>query len=170
MKKQLCLSILALSLYVCPAFAQGQSISTPKESLYSMSLFATLEQMDKSWGDRQENPRDNYGRANYKNMVVQQDLNITDGLPSQHGEYRVEYLDSEALIDRYKRLKKAFPVIVVYPMKNEGTMLKIGFNLYWVSYKNGRFLYALSDWSHVFLRYDREKEVYTIDQIKLGGV
>jgi hypothetical protein len=118
--------------------------------------------MDKEWGSQT--------RTNYHNMIVEKDRNITKGLPSQLGDYRVEYLDSQELIDRYKKLRKEFAILVAYPMVNEGERLEISFNVYWISYKKGSLNYSLSDWSKVHFRYDCEKREYVVSEVKLGGI
>jgi hypothetical protein len=118
--------------------------------------------MEKEWGSQ--------AHTDYHNMIVEKNRNITEGLPSQRGEYRVEYLDSQELVDRYKKLRKEFPILVAYPMANEGERLKITFNVYWISYKKGRLNYGLSDWSKVYIRYDCEKREYVVDEVKLGGI
>jgi hypothetical protein len=114
--------------------------------------------MSKSWGD------------DYRHMIVEKDRAITDDLPSQLGEHRVEYLDLQGLIDRHKKLRKEFPILVASPMKNEGERLEITFTVRHISYKKGRLNYALSDWVNVYFRYDCEKREYVIDEVKLGGI
>jgi hypothetical protein len=157
MTKQFTLTLLAIALLSSSAVAQ-----TPQQpleaNLYYRALFAGLDKMSKSYGN------------NYHHVIVQKERGITDGLPSQLGEHRVEYLDSQGLIDRYKKLRKEFPILVARPMKNEGERLNITFTVWHISYTKGRLNYAVSDWVDAYFRYDCEKREYVIDEVKLGGI
>jgi hypothetical protein len=53
---------------------------------------------------------------------------------------------------------------------DDGTRLRIAFNVYWISYKKHGLFFSLSDWSNVYFRYDCEKRDFVIDEVKLGGV
>lgn len=74
------------------------------------------------------------------------------------------------MIDRHKKLRKEFPILVAYPMVNEGERLEITFNVYWINYKKRSLNYALSDWSKVYFRYECDKREYVVDEVKLGGI
>ncbi|MCA1630417.1 MAG: hypothetical protein LC785_11735 [Acidobacteria bacterium] len=159
-----------LLLLTTSAFSQERKIPVVEHNLYDRALFASLGKMDKEWSHIDDAAMGNRIRIDYHNMIVEKNRNITEGLPSQLGEYRVEYLDAQELIDRYKRLRKEFAILVAYPMVNEGERLEITFNVYWIGYIKGRLFYALSDWSKVYFRYDCEKREYVVEQVKLGGV
>jgi hypothetical protein len=169
MTKQPLLILLVVALLSCSAIAQ-----TPKQpveaNLYSRALFASLGEMDKSWGNVDNSVRGSRVRTDYHDMIVEKNRDITEGLPSQLGEYRVEYLDVQGLIGRYKKLRKPFAILVVRPMENEGERLKISFTVYWISHEKGSLNYGLSDWSNVYFRYNCEKREYAIDEVKLGGI
>ena len=124
--------------------------------------------MNKEWGHI--TGLDSEIRTDYHNMIVERNLHITEGLPSQLGEYRVEYLDPGDLIERYKKLRKDFAILVVYPMVNDKERLRITFNVYWITYEKRSLSYALSDWSNVYFRYDCENKKYVVDEVKLGGI
>ena len=155
---------LVLLLLLLPYSSVSQQRSKPviENNLYYRALVASLEKMDREWGK--------IGKTDYHNMIVEKNRNITEGLPSELGEYRVEYLEQQGLIDRYKRLRKEFPILVIYPMVNEGVRLEITFKVYWMSYKKSSLNYALSDWSKVYFLYDCNKREYVIDEVKLGGI
>jgi hypothetical protein len=133
-----------------------------ENNLYYRALFASLHKMHNEWGKIDD--------TDYHNMIVERNRDITEGLPSQLGEYRVEYLYSEELISRYKKLRKPFPILVAYPMLNKAERLEVAFNLYWISYKNRALIYSLSEWSMVYFRYDCGKREYVVDEVKLGGI
>ena len=141
-----------------------------ENNLYYRALYATLDKMNLSSGAIKY-ANGEPGPIDYHNMVVQKNRDITEGLPTQLGAYNVEYLDSQGLIERYKKLRKDFAILVVYPMdNNDGTRLRIAFNVYWISYKKNRLNFGLSDWSNVYFRYDCEKRDFVIDEVKLGGI
>lgn len=155
-----------LLLLVVAFLSSSTTAQTTKQlteaNLYYRALFASLDKMDREWGGQ--------GRTDYHNMVVQNNRSITEGLPSRLGDYRVEYLEPQELIDRYKKLRKEFAILVAYPMVNEGERLEITFNVYWISYKKSSLNYALSDWSKVYFRYECDKREYVVDEVKLGGI
>ena len=137
----------------------SQSNTPPADiNLYSLAMSASLDKMEKSWG------------AEYRNMIVESTFELTDDLPTQFGEHRVEYLGYQELADRYKKLRKEFNVLHIHPMKIEDGKLKIGITVHSFSYKKGRYYYGLSDWSKVFFRFDCEKKEFVIDEVKLGGI
>ena len=103
-------------------------------------------------------------------MLVQKDNEITDGLPSQLGDYRVEYLDYREQIDRYKKLRKEFSILKIGSMQSDGARLRIVISVYYLSYKKHKLLLGLSDWSEVEFRYDCEKQKYIVSSVKLGGI
>lgn len=154
--------VLLLLLLTSSALSQQRNTPVIENNVYYRALFASLEKMDREWGK--------IGNTDYHNMIVETNRNITVGLPSQLGNYRVEYLERQELIDRYKRLRKEFAILVAYPMVNEGERLQITFNVYWISYKKSSLNYALSDWSKVYFRYECDKREYVVDEVKLGGI
>ena len=164
------LTIIFLLLLTSSALSVQTNTSSVENNLYYRALFASLEKMDKEWGKFADTAMGSRIRINYHNMIVEKNPYITERLPDQHGDYRVEYLESKELIDRYKMLRKEFDILVAYPMVNEGERLKITFNVYWMSYKKSHLFYALSDWSTVYFCYDCGKRKYVVDEIKLGGI
>ena len=162
---KLLIPVAVILLLASSAQSQQRSAPPVESNLYSRALFASLEKMDKEWGriDRAIPP-------DYHQMIVERDRNITDGLPAQSGDYRVEYLDPQQLVDRYKKLRKAFPILVAFPMVDNGERVKVSFNLSWFSYEKRRLTYALDGGSHVYFRYDCEKREFVIDEVMLWGV
>jgi hypothetical protein len=155
-------------LFVLPVYPQEKGAAAKEENLYSKALFASIIEMEKSNGHID----DSYLgiRTDYHHMLVEKDLGITDDLPEQLGEYRVEYLDTQNQIARCKKLRKPFSMLKIQPMKSEGARLKIQVTVYWVKYKKSRLYFGLSDWSDVEFRYDCETQSFVISNIKLGGI
>jgi hypothetical protein len=158
-----------IPLFCAVCFSQSDKTSIKEDNLYSTALFASIVKMDKSWG----NIDDSFGgkiRTNYHQMIVEDDPEITGGLPSQVGDYRVEYLDTQALIRRYKKLGKSFSILTLHAIRNEGSLLRITVSVYDFSYEKKKLIFAISDWSDVEFRYDCEKQSYIISDVKLGGI
>lgn len=126
--------------------------------------------MDKSWGHIDDSDGGSRIHTDYHRMLVQKDNEITDGLPSQLGDYRVEYLDYREQIDRYKKLRKEFSILKIGSMQSDGARLRIVISVYYLSYKKHKLLLGLSDWSEVEFRYDCEKQKYIVSSVKLGGI
>ena len=162
---KLLIPVAVILLLASPALSQQRSAAPVENNLYYRALFASLEKMDKEWGRI-----DPAIRSDYHQVIVERNLHITDGLPAQSGDYRVEYLDPQQLVDRYKKLRKAFPILVAFPMVNNGERVKVSFNLSWFSYEKRRLTYSLDGGSHVYFRYDCEKREFVIDEVMLWGV
>jgi len=126
--------------------------------------------MQKIWGDIDDSLLNARIRTNYHNMWIERNPEITDSLPTQVGDFHVEYLDNRELIERYKKLRKEFAVLHIHPMSSDGSNLKIGISVYYVSYKKRRLMLGLSDWSDVEFRFDSDAQKYVISSIKLGGI
>jgi hypothetical protein len=169
-KRFMVLNVIVLSCTLS-VFSRESQIPVKKDNLYSVALFASLSEMEKSWGDINDSDGGSRIRTDYRNVPVEKDPEITDGLPSQQGDYRVEYLDSREQMDRYKRLGKAFAILRIRPMQSDGsTTLKIQVSVSYLTYKRHRISFAISDWSDVEFRYSCEKQRFIVSGVKLGGI
>jgi Gram-negative bacterial TonB protein C-terminal len=148
----------------------GCGTSVEAENLYAVALFVSLAEMQKSWGEIDDSDGGSRVRTDYHRMPVEKDPVITDQLPAQFGEHRVEYLDTESQIARCKKLRKEFAILRVRPIQAGGGLLKIQVSTSWVSYKKGRLMFAVSDWSDVEFRYDCEKQNFVVSSVRLGGI
>ena len=72
------------------------------------------------------------GGRDYLNRIVEHNIFLTQKLPTQIGEYRIEYLNGDELVAKYKRLRKPFPILSMRPIVNEEGMLRIGLGDYLV--------------------------------------
>jgi hypothetical protein len=155
----LCVTLLfcspVLSQYVDPRTGTSRNKDT---GLYELALGASLDKMEKSWG------------AKYHNAIVESFFEITEKLPTEFGAHRVEYLGYQELGERYKKVREAFDVLHMHPMKIENGKLTVDITVHSFSYKKHRYFYAISDWSSVTFRFDCEKKEYVIDDVKLGGI
>jgi hypothetical protein len=156
---------LVMLLSSLSALAQAGGTAAKTDNLYSKALFASMAEMEKEWSGI----NDGYD-TNYHHMLVAQKPEITEGLPSEFGDYHVEYLDTQAQVGRYKKLGKEFAILEIHPIQSDGAELKINISVSYVSYKKGRLMLAVSDWSDVELRYDCEKRNYVVSSVKLGGI
>jgi hypothetical protein len=148
--------------------AQSSPSGTNETNLYSVALKTSIFEMEKNWGHIDDSSSG--VRTDYRHMIVEQASSITEGLPTEFENHFVEYLDYQALADRYRKLGKPFAVLEIHPMQNEGKTLKITIVVYWSSYKKGRFLRGVSDWSNVELQYDCDKQQFVVSSVKLGGI
>ncbi len=92
-KRSIVLSFILL-LCAITGFPQKSQIPAKKDNLYSVALFASLSEMEKSWGHIDDGDGGSTIRTDFRHVLVEKEPEITDGLPSQQGDYRVEYLDS----------------------------------------------------------------------------
>jgi hypothetical protein len=150
--------------------AQPNQSETQQENLYALALKTSVLQMEKEYGHIDDTVLGERTRTNYRHMIVEEDPLITKGLPTEFENHFVEYLDSAALVKRYKKLGKSFATLVIRPMQNEGKTLKIEVVVYWISYKKGHLQLGLSDWSNVEFHYDCDKQQFIVSSVKLGGI
>lgn len=163
------LSIL-LILFVLPLLSQDKGAATTEENLYFRALFASVAQMEKSYGHMDDSIAGTRLSTDYHHMLVESDPAITSELPEQFGDYHVEFLDTQNQIAKCKRLRKPFAILKIQPMKSEGPRLKIQVTIYWVEYKKSKLVYALSDWSDVEFSFKCETQRFVISNVKLGGI
>jgi hypothetical protein len=160
---------LASLMLAFPAVTQEGKTSFKEDNLYSMALFAGIAEMDKSWSHIDDSNGTTI-LTDYHNMTVEQDSEITKELPSQFGDYRATYLDPSGQIAKYQTVGKAFSILRIHPVRNNGARLEIRVTVSHFSYEKRRLTYALSGWSTVEFRFDCEKQKYVVSAVKLGGI
>jgi hypothetical protein len=143
--------------------ALPQTSTTPDSNLYLKALSACVEKQVEDYG-KLGLERD------YLNRIVEYNLFLTQNLPAKIGEHRIEYLNGDELIARYKRLRKRFPILSMRPMTNDQGMLRIGLADYWFSYEKRALNYSLEGGCNVYFRYDCEQKLYVFDRVDLWGV
>ena len=160
--------VLLLAVSRIPARPQDRA-SAAEDNLYSQALFASLPEMEKSWGQIDDSYQ-GVVRTDYRHMRVEKAPGITDGLPNKVGDFSVEFLDRQEEVARYKRQRKGFSILGISPMQNHGAELEITISVYYVRFAKGRLLSGLSDWSTVTFHYDPEAQKFVIASVKLGGI
>ena len=162
-----CIALLLCSFSVS---SQEGAMSAKRDNLYSLALFASLSEMEKSWGHLDDSDNGSNIRTDYRHMLAEKDPEITDGLPSQLGEFRVEFLDDQQQIDRYHQLRKGYSILRIRPIQNDGSTLRVEVSVSYVRFEKSKFIHGVSDWSDVEFRYDCEQQKYVITSVKLGGI
>ena len=168
-KRSVVFSLILLLGAVC-GFPQNGGERAKEDNLYSVALFSSIAEMEKSWGRFDDSQGLNAIRTDYRHMLVEKDPEITDHLPLQLGSFQVEYLDRQAQIDRYKRRGKGFSILRIHPMQSDGSLSKINISVSYLTYEKRRFLLAFSEWSDVEFRYDCESQKFIVSSVKLGGI
>jgi hypothetical protein len=161
-------AVLVLVTVFVPA--QSKQSETHEDNLYALALKTSILQMEKEYGHIDDTVLGERTRTDYRHMIVQEDPLITKGLPTEFGNHFVEYLDSQALVERFKKSGKPYAALVIQPMQNEGKTLKIAVVVYWISHNKGHLQLGLSDWSNVELHYDCDKQQFIVSSVKLGGI
>jgi hypothetical protein len=163
---------LGLVLFLaCTHVSGGQQQGTSYEgNLYQRALAASIDEMEKSWGKIDDSCCNGRIRTDYRHLIVEKTDVISDEWPSQFDNHRVEYLDAQGLIDRYRRLRKEFSILRVYSLRDRGGQLEIHISVYWIKAKKKKLFYGYSDWSVVTFQYDCERRAWDITEVKLGGI
>ncbi len=139
-------------------------------NIYAVSLKVGIEEMKKQWDQIDDSMGGERVRTDYKDVIVQQDTFITGHLPSMLGDSRIQYLDHDQLIARFKKLKKCFSSLVIQPAEIDNDRIKVTVTVYWISYKKRMLQCALSDWSTAYFRFDCNERKYVFDKVELGGI
>jgi hypothetical protein len=161
--------ILVSASYAAQARSQAATETGKGNDLYATALIASITEMEKQWGNLDDSNGDRI-RTDYKHMIVEENPDLTDGLPTEFGPNRVDYLSDRALIGRYKAQKKKFLILVIHPIKTDGSLLTIGISMHWVSYRKGRLLFEIEGGSEVTSALNCGSETYKVSSVKLSGI
>jgi hypothetical protein len=153
-------------LIASSSLAQDFNVVTKQGNLYAAALFASMSQMDKEWGRIDATPNGSI-RTDYHHMIVKKS-EMTEKLPDRAGDYQIEVLDARELVERYRKLRKGFAILVIHPMKNEGAALTVNIGVFWFSHKKTQSSYAFADSSEVEFRYECEKRDWVVSKVQLG--
>jgi hypothetical protein len=166
----LLISLLVIVPQLETSASQNSGPSEHEESIYTRALSASLEKMTRQWGDRDDSLSGAQIRTDWKNIIVEKFPEITDGMPSRLGDVGIQYFDVRELIERSRKMRKPFSVLIAHPMKTEGSRLKVSYTFAWFEYRKGMAQFAVDSWSNVFFSYDQGSQRYIVDEVKLGGV
>ena len=106
----------------------------------------------------------------YNNRVVEYDYILTSKLPTQFGGIKVEYLNTDMLVERYKKNRKEVEILSMRPMQSDGANLTVNIPYYFFSSKKRNFNYALAGGCNVEFNYDSQKKQFTLAKTVLWGV
>lgn len=121
-------------------------------SLYQLSLMAYVE------------AKANQGSTD-NNIVVMDSSVVHDShaveiFPSKIGSATVEYLTSESIKKRHRRIGKDFPVVEILPMRNSHDLLVVGCAEHRVSVRHGKLVLGIFGGYEVSWRFDCSKNEY----------
>ncbi|HLW54341.1 MAG TPA: hypothetical protein VKW06_16005 [Candidatus Angelobacter sp.] len=163
------LAVFCSLLIVSPSSLPQNSNAAPRQdNLYAAALYASIAQMDKEWSRVDKTPEDSIP-TDYRHMIVKKS-EMAEKLPDRAGDYQIEVLDPRELVERYRKLRKGFAILVFHPMKNEGTALTVNIKVFWYSHKRTASSYIFSGSTDVEFRYDCEKRDWVISKVQLSGV
>lgn len=165
------LSLLAVAFFlVCPTSPQTSTAAPNLDNLYFKALSASISEMGKSWAHIDDSDHGSSIRTDYHHVVVAKNSLPSDNLPEQFGDYRIEYLDADQLVARYKKLRKPFAVLEIGSMQGDSATLKVSISKSWFSYKKGHRLFEVEEGSEVTFRFDCETQRFVVSNVKLWGV
>jgi hypothetical protein len=146
------------------AFSQTKPVPQNEDNLYAVALSACVKKEFEEYGDTSSSGR------NFFNRIVEYDRSLTENLPTQFGDFKVEYLNTEDLSQRYKKTRHRLSVFRMFPMWNEGATLKINLSHYYVSVSKRNFLYELEGGCRTEFKFDSPKERIVLSKVELWGV
>jgi hypothetical protein len=164
------LLVACVAFITIPVSAQSKPSEKEETSLYWLALKTSILQTEKDAGHIDDSILGERTRTDYRHMIVEKDLVITDGLPTEFENHSVEYLDHQGLVARYRKLRKSYSILVIRPIQNEGAALKVAVGVYWVSYEKHRLQFGLEGWGDVEFRYDCDKQQFVLSSVKFGGI
>jgi len=175
MAKQSSLFFLFFGLCVANAFSQVQVKTITGTNLYERALSACVTEQLKQYGNQSSETR-----LHLMNRIIERDDFLTDKLPTQVGEIKIEYLDRQAIVDRYKKKRDdkkrdeesrvEIPVSVISPIWNEGNILKISLRDWWISYKKRVYNQGLEGGCIVDFKFDSQLDDFVITKTDLWGI
>lgn len=164
MAKLFALIFLFFSFFADNALAQNIAASQDEDNLYAVALSACVKKEFEEYGNIASSGR------TFFNRIVEYDLHLTEKLPTQFGDFKIEYLTGGELLERYKKTRQKLSVFKMFPMRNEGAILKINLSHYYASVSKKRFLYELEGGCQTEFKYDSPKEKFVLSKVELWGV
>lgn len=158
------LSTIAISALPREVIAQAFA----HDNLYYQALLATLEKKKSIYADR-------INRSEYETIVVAHNVSGVPhvwfkDLPSKIASYPIEYLGPDELSQKYKKLKKKFPILVVRPMRNDGASIKIEITDYRFDFSDKRNGYSLEGGTVITFHFDCDKGFFVLADAEVWGV
>jgi hypothetical protein len=145
--------------------SQTKAASQDVDNLYAVALSACVRKEFDEFGKIESLER------TFFNRIVEYDLLLTERLPTQFGDFKIEYLNAEGLSERYKKTRQRLSVLKMFPMQNEGAILKISLSHYFVSVpKRRNYVYELEGGCLTEFKYDSSQVKFVLLKVELWGV
>ena len=145
-------------------FSQVKAMPMTESNLYARALNACIAKEAEAYGKPGTN------RADYENLIVESNIYLTDKLPKQFGQTKIEYLNANELRQRFEKTREKIPVLSLRPIINEGTTLVISIGNYWFSYKKKSYAYALEVGCTVRFNFDGRQQSIALTKIDFWGI
>ena len=157
--------LLVFGLLPGKALSQTKAASQDEDNLYAVALSACVKKEFEEYGNIESS------RRTFFNRIVEYDPLLTVRLPTQFGEFKIEYLNAEGLSERYEKTRRELSVFKIFPMQNEGPILKISLSHYFVSVPKRRsYVYALEGGCQTEFNYDSQQGKFRLLKVELWGV
>ncbi|HKO45891.1 MAG TPA: hypothetical protein VJU84_21620 [Pyrinomonadaceae bacterium] len=165
MEKPFALLLLLFGFLAGNPLPQTKAASQNKNNLYAIALSACVKKEFEEYGYMESSGRTFYNR------IVEYDRLLTKNLPTQFGDFKIEYLNEEDLSERYKKTRKKLSVLRIFPMENDGAILKIDLPHLYVSVpKRRHYVYEMEGGCQTEFKYDSSQENFILSKVKLWGV
>ena len=169
----MCKSLALVFIFSLPTLAQISA-----DTLYAKGLRACLEKEVASYSK--------FSSRDLRNVIVVKDDKLTEGLPFQLGEIKVQYLSGDQLALAYKNRstekkneRREIPIIELIPIHDNEGKLYFAYKNYWFSYseKGGFFTqkkrvfgFALEGGCHAEIGFDEVEKRFVIGKVELWGI
>jgi hypothetical protein len=123
-----------------------------EKSLYELSLAAYIEAKAQQGGS---------GNSTIvlSNCVLN-DSHVIETFPTKIGQSTIEYLNEEAIIERFKKLGKEFTVVAILPMRNRDGLLRVGCAEYRAGVRHRKLVLGVFGGYDIHWRIDCSKNQY----------
>ena len=145
------LLVLGLMLF-CLTLGQMNAQTKDKVSLYQLSLMAYVEAKGEQGGTGNS-------IVVLDNSVLH-DSHVVETFPPEIGSSSIEYLTTKSIVERYRRIGKAFPLVEILPMRNSHGLLIVGCAEYRVNVRHGKLVLGVFGGYEVSWRFDCSKDEY----------
>lgn len=170
MKQRNLLALLLCVLFAVTVPAQIPRSEIPERNLYAIALGAALDEMEKRWGNINQESLE-HARIDYQSVLVFKDWKLTDNLTSDISKRRIQYLDEAELAPIQKKARKRIPVFRIFPADLRSEKLTVRLNLYYFAQlKKNHYSYSLSDGAIVTFKFDCEKKRFEVESVELWGI
>ena len=159
-----------LTSFVHPQAKEGE---VSGQSLYQRAVSACVAKQLSDYGTQNEETR-----SRLTKRLFLKDQILTEKLPAEFKEIKVQYVGVDELLALYKEKKKRarktdrieIPFTIVRPMKNEGSTLIVSLSDYWFSYKKKTYQYALEGGCNAHFNFETKSGQLALTKTDLWGV